>query len=100
MLETGDDALLARIHAFRAATRSIELQTFIWANDETGRYLMHELVQAARRGVAVRLLVDQWVETGGTMDGAIRLVERQKGIVAGIAAIAIEDNERTRAYRG
>ena len=23
------------------------------------------------------LLVDQWVETGGTMDGAIRLVERQ-----------------------
>ncbi len=45
------------------------------------------------------LLVDQWVETGGTMDGAIRLVERQKGIVAGIAAIAIEDNERTQGYR-
>ncbi|GIS11060.1 MAG: hypothetical protein CM15mP115_02110 [Alphaproteobacteria bacterium] len=31
------------------------------------------------------LLVDQWIETGGTMDGAIRLVERQGGIVAGIA---------------
>ena len=27
------------------------------------------------------LLVDQWVETGGTMDGSIRLIERQKGIV-------------------
>ena len=25
------------------------------------------------------LLVDQWIETGGTMDGAIRLVERQGG---------------------
>ena len=36
------------------------------------------------------LLVDQWVETGGTMDGAIRLVERQGGVVAGLLAIAIE----------
>ncbi len=45
------------------------------------------------------LLADQWVETGGTMDGAIRLVERQQGIVAGMAAIAIEENERTRGYR-
>ncbi len=43
------------------------------------------------------LLVDQWVETGGTMDGAIRLVERQGGEVAGIVAIAIETNARTAA---
>ncbi|MGB0505292.1 MAG: phosphoribosyltransferase family protein [Pikeienuella sp.] len=45
------------------------------------------------------LLADQWVETGGTMDGAIRLVERQKGIVAGLVAVAIEENERTQKYR-
>ena len=45
------------------------------------------------------LLVDQWIETGGTMDGAIRLVERQGGIVAGIATIAMEDNDRTVGYR-
>lgn len=45
------------------------------------------------------LLVDQWVETGGTMDGAIRLVERQGGVVAGLLAIAIEENERTNGYR-
>ncbi|MXW87052.1 MAG: adenine phosphoribosyltransferase, partial [Boseongicola sp. SB0667_bin_21] len=45
------------------------------------------------------LLVDQWVETGGTMDGAIRLVERQKGVVAGIVAIAVESNERTKDFR-
>ena len=44
------------------------------------------------------LLVDQWIETGGTMDGAIRLVERQGGIVAGIATIAMEDNDRTAGY--
>jgi adenine phosphoribosyltransferase len=35
------------------------------------------------------LLVDQWIETGGTMDGAVRLVERQEGVVAGMVAIAI-----------
>lgn len=45
------------------------------------------------------LLVDQWVETGGTMDGAKRLVERQGGIVAGMAAIAIEENPRTDSFR-
>lgn len=45
------------------------------------------------------LLVDQWVETGGTMDGAIRLVERQEGTVAGIVAVAIEENARTEALR-
>lgn len=45
------------------------------------------------------LLADQWVETGGTMDGAIRLVERQQGVVAGILAIAIEENDRTNTYR-
>ncbi len=45
------------------------------------------------------LLADQWVETGGTMDGAIRLVERQGGDVVALAAVAIEENEATDAYR-
>ena len=45
------------------------------------------------------LLVDQWVETGGTMQGAISLVERQEGTVAGLVAIAIEDNVKTASYR-
>lgn len=45
------------------------------------------------------LLVDQWIETGGTMDGAIRLVEQQGGKVAGLLAIAMEDNEKTASYR-
>ncbi len=45
------------------------------------------------------LLADQWIETGGTMDGAIRLVERQAGQVVAIAAVAIEENDVTNAYR-
>lgn len=45
------------------------------------------------------LLVDQWIETGGTMEGAIALVERQQGSVAGLVAVAIESTERSAAFR-
>ncbi|MEM7059031.1 MAG: phosphoribosyltransferase family protein [Pseudomonadota bacterium] len=45
------------------------------------------------------LLVDQWMETGGTMEGAIHLVERQEGVVAGLVAIAIEETERVQQLR-
>ena len=45
------------------------------------------------------LLVDQWIETGGTMDGAIRLIKRQEGIIAGLVAIAMESNDKTDEYR-
>ena len=45
------------------------------------------------------LLVDQWIETGGTMDGAIRLIQQQDGKVAGLVAIAMEDNEKTASFR-
>ena len=61
VLETGDEALLARIHLARAATRSICVQTFIWGNDEVGRCLVWELIEAAKRGVKVRVIVDHWV---------------------------------------
>ena len=43
------------------------------------------------------LLVDQWIETGGTMEGAIDLVHRQQGEVAGLVAIAIEQTDRAKA---
>ncbi len=45
------------------------------------------------------LLVDQWIETGGTMSAGISLVERQGGKVAGIAAVCIEDTEASQEMR-
>uniref|UniRef100_A0A8D0GLZ4 adenine phosphoribosyltransferase n=1 Tax=Sphenodon punctatus TaxID=8508 RepID=A0A8D0GLZ4_SPHPU len=45
------------------------------------------------------LVVDQWVETGGTMQAAIQLVEQQGGVVAGVAAICIEDSTGGRWLR-
>ena len=45
------------------------------------------------------LIVDQWVETGGSMEAAIELIEGQKGIVAGLACVCMEENERTHKLR-
>lgn len=58
-LESGHDALLARLHLIRAARHSIELQSFIFAEDDAGHLVLDELLRAARRGVRVRVLLDQ-----------------------------------------
>lgn len=60
VLNVGDEALLARVHLIRAAQKTILIQTFIWANDESGRYVVYELLQAAKRGVKVKIIVDRW----------------------------------------
>ena len=59
ILDEGHDALLARVHLIRAARRSIDLQTFHFERDDSGRVVLDELRAAARRGVKVRLLMDQ-----------------------------------------
>ncbi|XP_006013252.1 zgc:174895 [Latimeria chalumnae] len=61
--------------------------------DYTGRRkLMEVRTDAIKPGLRL-LLVDQWIETGGTMQAAIKLVEREGGVVAGIATICIENSE-------
>ncbi len=57
----GYDALLLRVHLIRQAKSSIAIQTFIWTNDECGRLLIYELIEAARRGVKVRIIADHLV---------------------------------------
>lgn len=59
ILDRGTDALLARINLIRSATTSIDLQTYIYEDDDAGRLVLEELLAAARRGVRVRLLMDQ-----------------------------------------
>lgn len=59
IIDIGEDSLKARLHLIRAAKRSIEFQNFLFRKDQTGGLIMHELVQAAKRGVRVRVLFDQ-----------------------------------------
>src|SRR5690606_27887888 len=59
ILDYGQDALLARLSMVRAAQRSIDVQTYIFDEDDAGHLFLDELMAAARRGVKVRVLVDQ-----------------------------------------
>jgi len=58
LLETGAEYFPALEAAIDAAACEIHLETYIFADDVTGRYIVDALVAAARRGVTVRLLVD------------------------------------------
>lgn len=58
------DAFLARVHSARLAERSLDLQYYIWNQDLTGHLLEGELLQAAERGVRVRLLLDDMNAVG------------------------------------
>ncbi|GAA4797224.1 phospholipase D family protein [Lysobacter hankyongensis] len=59
MLDYGQDALLARLDLIRGAQRAIDIQTYIFDEDDAGHLILDELLIAAKRGVKVRLLVDQ-----------------------------------------
>jgi len=58
LLENGEAYFPALLEAIDGAKREILLQTYIFAADATGRRVADALVQAAARGVSVRVLVD------------------------------------------
>lgn len=72
LLPDGPDAFIARVIMARRAEHSIDLNTFIYHNDEIGQTLMQELLEAADRGVRVRLLFDDiWLSESDTKLAAI-----------------------------
>jgi putative cardiolipin synthase len=54
----GFDALSARLALADTAERSLDLQYYMWTPDGSGRLLAERVLQAADRGVRVRLLLD------------------------------------------
>lgn len=59
LLDHGESSLALRVHLIRSARRSIDMQTFIFSEDDVGFFTLNELLAAARRGVRVRLITDQ-----------------------------------------
>lgn len=74
LLDSGAEALRARIALIEAASCSIDAQYYIWNSDASGRYLAGRLLAAADRGVHVRLLLDD-INVG-----------KREGILAALAA--------------
>jgi len=58
LLNAGPEALEWRLRAIDSATRSIDLETFLWKPDDAGARHLERLLAAADRGVHVRLLLD------------------------------------------
>lgn len=72
LLSDNLDAFATRALTARNAGRSLDLQYYIWKDDLTGRLLINEIVQAADRGVRVRLLLDD-INAQGTDDTLVVL---------------------------
>lgn len=58
ILDNGTEALLARAWLADHASKTIEVQYFIWSNDNIGTLATEALIRAADRGVKVRVIVD------------------------------------------
>ncbi|WP_167869637.1 phospholipase D family protein [Shewanella sp. WXL01] len=72
-LSDGLDAFTARLVSIEAAQVSIDVQYYIYRNDETGTLLTWYLYKAAERGVRVRILLDD-MTTGALGNGLAALV--------------------------
>jgi cardiolipin synthase len=60
LLKNGEAAFPAMFAAIDQAALSIELEMYVFTDDETGREFRRHLTSAAKRGVSVRVLVDSW----------------------------------------
>ncbi|WP_455210688.1 phospholipase D-like domain-containing protein [Kaarinaea lacus] len=58
VLEKGEESLLARAWLSEQAQHSIDVQYFIWSNDNIGILATEALLNAADRGVRIRVIVD------------------------------------------
>jgi len=56
--DTGYELLEAKLAAISSARKIIRMETYIYKDDDTGRRFRSALIEAGRRGVKVRLLVD------------------------------------------
>ena len=71
LLGQGVEAFSARVGLAQRATRTLDVQYYAVFNDESGTLLLGELIDAARRGVRVRLLIDDLHGSGQGLDLAL-----------------------------
>ncbi len=64
LMPGGDNALSTRLELARRAERTLDVQYYHIESDETGRYFLRTLRDAAWRGVRVRLLMDDLYTSG------------------------------------
>ena len=64
LLADPSEALQSRLHLSALATATLDIQYYLWQGDDSGLGLTHEVLQAADRGVRVRILLDDIYHSG------------------------------------
>ena len=64
LVADSDQAFTLRVTLARLAQRTLDVQYYIWDDDTTGKLLIYRLLEAARRGVKVRMLLDHANQLG------------------------------------
>ncbi|ECW3976983.1 phospholipase D family protein [Salmonella enterica] len=77
-LDNSLDAFAARYRLTEMAARTLDVQYYIWEDDMSGRLLFSVLLSAAKRGVHVRLLLDDNNTPG--LDDTLRLLDSHPNI--------------------
>jgi len=77
LLENGDGVFSAMTTDIRAAKVSVDIEVYIFKPDDAGRQFADAMIEAARRGVEVRLLVDA---QGGKL-GKLRKELESAGVI-------------------
>lgn len=60
LLKNGDEAYGAMLSAIREAAKNIRLETYIYRGSGIGEKVRNELINAAKRGVSVSVLIDDF----------------------------------------
>jgi len=58
LLDSNDDGLRWRLAMIDSAKHSLDMQYYVWWGDESGSILMARTIEAANRGVRVRIMLD------------------------------------------
>jgi cardiolipin synthase len=79
ILNNGDEFFTAMVEAIRGAKKTVNLESYIYKPDKAGELMTQALIEAARRGVEVRVLVDG---TGSSHSGPHLQRMRMAGVRA------------------
>ena len=64
LLDKSYDGLAARLALIDSAESSLDIQTYLWYPDHSGLLVLERAIQAAHRGVHVRLILDDLLTIG------------------------------------
>lgn len=77
-LDEAFNSIGARFYLIQNAQHALDLQYYIWKDDRIGKIMLYALLQAADRGVKVRLLLDD--QNGTQLDNVLKTLSHHPNI--------------------